>query len=122
MQEDSHVETKVPAVRFVQTGPARRADKAKPARWAGSLGWAHGVPRTSVSKIARKESTTMSEFVQTYGVWILVGGFFLLMMRMHSGGGCGMGGHDHETQKDKDTKEGTQETTSGTTRRGGGCH
>jgi hypothetical protein len=43
----------------------------------------------------------MWEFLQTYGIWILFGILFLLMMRMHGhgmhgmGGGCGMGmGHD----------------------------
>jgi hypothetical protein len=36
----------------------------------------------------------MIAFLQTYGIWILIGIFFVLMMRMHSGGmqGHGMGG------------------------------
>lgn len=43
----------------------------------------------------------MWEFLQNYGIWILFGILFLLMMRMHGrgmhggGGGCGMGmGYD----------------------------
>ena len=41
----------------------------------------------------------MWQFLQTYGIWILLGALFILMMRMHGGGmhghgmggGCGMG-------------------------------
>jgi hypothetical protein len=36
----------------------------------------------------------MWQFLQTYGLWIVFGIFFLLMMRMHRGGMGGMhGGH-----------------------------
>jgi hypothetical protein len=43
----------------------------------------------------------MSEFLQSYGLWILFGGTFLFLMTR--GGGCGMGhsqntGHDHQDQ------------------------
>ena len=43
----------------------------------------------------------MLEFLQSYGVWILLGGTFLFLMSR--GGGCGMGrsqdpGHDHQGQ------------------------
>ena len=41
----------------------------------------------------------MWEFLQAYGLWIVFGLFFLLMMRMcgGGGGGCGMG-HSHSDQ------------------------
>ena len=50
----------------------------------------------------------MWQFLQTYGIWILIGVFFVLMMRMHGGGmhghdmggGCGMGmDHDEHDQR-----------------------
>lgn len=53
----------------------------------------------------------MWQFLQTYGIWILFGIFFILMMRMHGGGmhghgmggGCGMGmnhdGHEHDEHR-----------------------
>src|SRR5690348_11159666 len=31
------------------------------------------------------------QFLQTYGIWIFLGIFFMLMVRMHGQGGCGMG-------------------------------
>ena len=47
----------------------------------------------------------MWAFLQTYGIWLLVGVFVFLMFRMHSGGmhsgmggGCGMGHDQHEQQ------------------------
>jgi hypothetical protein len=47
----------------------------------------------------------MLEFLQSYGLWILLGGGFLFLMTR--GGGCGMGhgqnqGHDHQGQ-DRET-------------------
>jgi hypothetical protein len=48
----------------------------------------------------------MWEFLQTYGIWILFGILFLLMMRMHSGGahgmrgGCGMGHDQYDEPSD----------------------
>lgn len=40
----------------------------------------------------------MWAFLQTYGIWILVGLYFLWMLRMHaSGRGCGMG-HSQQDQ------------------------
>jgi hypothetical protein len=51
----------------------------------------------------------MWEFLQNYGIWIVFGVLFLLMMRMHRGGmhgngmggGCGMGmSHDHNQHND----------------------
>lgn len=45
----------------------------------------------------------MVAFLQTYGFWIILIALFLLMMRMHGGhgghgmgGGCGMGGMEHD--------------------------
>lgn len=49
----------------------------------------------------------MWQFLQTYGIWILFIVFFILMMRMHGGGmhgmggGCGMGGHNHQDETDE---------------------
>jgi hypothetical protein len=47
----------------------------------------------------------MIAFLQTYGFWIFFIVLFLLMMRMHGGhgghgmgGGCGMGGMEHDQQ------------------------
>lgn len=44
----------------------------------------------------------MIAFLQTYGFWIILIVLFLLMMRMHGGhgmgGGCGMGGMEHDQQ------------------------
>jgi hypothetical protein len=47
----------------------------------------------------------MLEFLQSYGIWILLGGGFLFLMTR--GGGCGMGhsqsqSHEHEG-KDRET-------------------
>ena len=68
----------------------------------------------------------MWEFLQAYGTWILFGVFFIFMLRMHAGGGCGM---SHEQPSDQGTAkraatEPVPETagTKDTTRRGGGCH
>lgn len=60
----------------------------------------------------------MWQFLQTYGIWIVFGIFFLLMMRMHGGGmgGCGMGmGHDRSdessnTQRAVPLRNGTSES------------
>ena len=39
----------------------------------------------------------MWAFLQTYGIWILFGLYFLWMLRMHaSGRGCGMGHSHHQ--------------------------
>ena len=41
----------------------------------------------------------MIEFLKSYGVWIVVGAFLLVMLvrsRSHAGGDCGMGGHRHD--------------------------
>ncbi len=84
----------------------------------------------------------MLEFLQTYGVWILLGLFFIAMMRSHGshgGMGCGMGNHDHESQSTTGTTGGTARRDSDGTpakrdeagigtgestpqRRPGGCH
>ena len=60
----------------------------------------------------------MWEFLEANWTWLLLGGFFLLMMR---GGGCGMGHQHSENGND------TRDTGGGTTRTGqatktGGCH
>lgn len=56
----------------------------------------------------------MWAFLQTYGIWILLGIFVFLMFRMHSGGmhggmggGCGMG-MDHERYDQHEQQSQTQ--------------
>lgn len=50
----------------------------------------------------------MWEFLQSYGIWILSGALFLVMMRFHGhgshGGGCGMGRHEHTGPQDERDK------------------
>lgn len=48
----------------------------------------------------------MIAFLQTYGFWLIFIALFILMMRMHGGhgghgmgGGCGMGGMEHDQQQ-----------------------
>jgi hypothetical protein len=48
---------------------------------------------TIVQRRKNKEITPMWHFLQTYGLWIVFGIFFLLMMRMHFGGMGGMHGN-----------------------------
>lgn len=42
----------------------------------------------------------MTEFLQSYGIWILLGLFFLLMLRGH-GMCCGIGNHHEHHGKNK---------------------
>ena len=71
----------------------------------------------------------MWEFLQAYGIWIVLGLFFVLMMR---GGGCGMG-HQHSGQKGTHESDrepvgsparsaGSGTATVAATRSGGACH
>ena len=70
----------------------------------------------------------MLQFLQTYGVWILLGAFFILMMRMHGGAhggaGCGMGGQNELPRENEES--GTSETRAaragGSKQGGGSCH
>ena len=59
----------------------------------------------------------MIEFLKSYGVWIVLGVFILLMLvrsRGHAGGGCGMGGHQHgDTQNPGEEKKEEQHKHSG---------
>ncbi len=63
----------------------------------------------------------MEEFVEKYGIWILLGGIFLAM-HWFGGMGCG-GGHRHGAESDegveKTDKAGKRTVHSG---RSGGCH
>lgn len=66
----------------------------------------------------------MQAFLSTYGVWILLGLFVVLMLRMHAGHGMGYGGshdgdHPHDGGEPK-AKPGGPEAT-GTTHRHSGC-
>ncbi len=59
----------------------------------------------------------MIEFLKSYGIWI-IGGLFLLAMlvrsRGHAGGGCGMGGHQHDgAQNPGEEKKEEQNKRSG---------
>jgi hypothetical protein len=50
-----------------------------------------------------KEAGTMWEFLEAYGYWIFLGVLLILMLRMHAGGGCGMGHGGHGTHDVKST-------------------
>ncbi len=60
----------------------------------------------------------MIEFLKSYGIWI-IGGVFLLVMlvrsRGHAGGGCAMGGyqHDNNAQNTGEEKKEEQHKHSG---------
>lgn len=68
----------------------------------------------------------MAEFLQSYGLWILLGLIFLLMMwgrvrgRGMGGGCCGTGGqqHDHQQDAGDKKKEGQQKPEE----QRSGCH
>ena len=69
----------------------------------------------------------MLEFLQTYGTWIVFGIFFVLMLRMHGGGGCGMGHQDHTdgtNARPTDANARSDETsaTASKDRHATGCH
>ncbi len=79
------------------------------------------------TSIDRKRGVlTMWEFLQSYGIWMVLGVLFLFMVRAHGhgghgGGGCGMGGHGHTKHpKEQDAVvEAREKGDSGTS---GGCH
>jgi hypothetical protein len=81
------------------------------------------------------------EAIQPYRGWIIFGIFLLLMMRMHAGGGCGMGHGAHgsrgssneqptnQTANDSAPRRAANETDRGgaeslpvSSSRSGGCH
>jgi hypothetical protein len=82
------------------------------------------------------------EAIRPYSGWIIFGVFLLLMMRMHAGGGCGMGHGQHgshgsseeqptgrPTGRSVDRREGAEGTdrddpgrAAVTGRRSGSCH
>ncbi len=71
----------------------------------------------------------MLEFFQAYGSWILFGLFFLIMLRMHGSGGCGMGHKQHTDEparRPTDADGVASNTEAGGTpvgkARSGGCH
>ena len=74
----------------------------------------------------------MWEFLQANGYWIALGVFLVVMVRMHAGGGCGMGHGDHQQRpgsrqrppaEDSEADEANAGTAGQpTTRRSGGCH
>lgn len=58
----------------------------------------------------------MIEFLKSYGIWIVVGVFFLLMFVRRGcghGAGCGMGGHHDDTQNSGEDKKEEQHRHSG---------
>ena len=59
----------------------------------------------------------MVDFLQSYGIWIGLGLFFLLMLRSHRhGGGCGMS-HGSREEHHNSEQTGTDKRNTGT-----GCH
>ena len=78
----------------------------------------------------------MWEFIQANSTWIVLGVFFLLMMRMHGGGmGCGAGHAGHGDAQEPAPPAGTtprtvsdqprrqrEEVGSGSGRPTAGCH
>jgi len=67
----------------------------------------------------------MIEFLQAYGVWILFGLFFLVMMRMHGspgGTGCGMGGHDHGSHDEPAAEKREDQGEEEPPHKSGSCH
>jgi len=63
----------------------------------------------------------MIEFLQSYGIWILLGLFFLLMLRGHGHGMCcGMGNHQEHYGGDKQIKANGRDTEDG--RPSARCH
>jgi hypothetical protein len=63
----------------------------------------------------------MIEFLQTYGIWIVIGALFLLMVfgKGGCGMGCGMGSykHDQKTGPGEENKDGKH-----VEKHGSGCH
>lgn len=65
----------------------------------------------------------MAEFLANYGIWIVFGLLFLVMMWGHSRGhgmGCGMGGHQHGSEEKPDESKAGEQPQSG--KLGSGCH
>lgn len=69
----------------------------------------------------------MIEFLQAYGTWIILAGLFILMLRMHAGGGgCGMDHASHSSTAEKNTDPAVSQKSTdpdhATTHSSGGCH
>ena len=74
----------------------------------------------------------MWEFIQANATWIILGVFFVLMLRMHGGAGCGMGHGGHEDQSAAKRRPGAADSEpddagvaagqARSTKRSGGCH
>jgi hypothetical protein len=64
----------------------------------------------------------MTEFLSSYGIWIVLGLLFLFMFRRggHGGGGCCGGGGSHQHDQETPEKENGRQTNSG--RSSAGCH
>jgi hypothetical protein len=62
----------------------------------------------------------MGDFLATFGIWIFLGLFVLLMLR---GGGCGMGhGSGHHGHHDGNQPEDGDQENPGSNHQSGGCH
>ncbi len=62
----------------------------------------------------------MTEFLQSYGIWIIFGLLFLFMLRGRGHGmGCGMGGHYN---RDGEQKRGAGGIRVDDDHRPSGCH
>ncbi len=63
----------------------------------------------------------MVDFLQEYGLWILFGGLFLLMIRGRGHGmGCGMS--DHRANQAEDIEGSADGPRDGSGHNSGGCH
>lgn len=62
----------------------------------------------------------MTEFIQTYGLWILLGGIFVAMHWF--GMGCCGGSHRHGQRPKGDGKTGDQAPAASAQEKSGSCH
>lgn len=62
----------------------------------------------------------MTEFIQTYGLWILLGGIFVAMHWF--GMGCCGGGHRHGQLPKGDAKTGEEPPAASGKGKSGSCH
>lgn len=69
----------------------------------------------------------MAEFLQSYGLWIFLGLVFSMMIwgsvRGRGGmGGCGMGGHQHDQEKNSTDNTNNKEGKQQPDEHRSGCH
>lgn len=65
----------------------------------------------------------MLDFLQSYGIWIVLGLLFLFMLRGHARGGGGCCGGDHQHDKDSEKVTEAIKVNDGQEKKSGsGCH